>query len=356
MSEIRRYSAWIWLSLLLLIVAILSVLSSTSSAPATPLSLDSPAPDGALALQLWLSRIGYSVQREDSYAVPTGGGTLLVLEPGRQPSRQEAAGLLQWTRGGGRLIVITDEDVSLLGQFGVNLNFAGLSHVRVTQPVLQRPVTTRLSGTSELVADFSEDIGSAAATRDGTVLIREPEGRGELWTLTAASLLDNAHIALSQNRRLALNLVGSPGPLTVDQPGPETEVGSTYWLAGTAWGIAILFGLGILVLFRWLGGWRLGPPLIPFSERRRPAVEYVISLAVLLRRAHRRTDILTIYQRELRDRLRRRFGTDSPEELPRDIADTVGPLLQTESDLSEEDLIRQAEAIVRCEEALKERV
>jgi hypothetical protein len=185
---------------------------------------------------------------------------------------------------------------------------------------------------------------------------REPWGSGELWTLTAPTLLDNAHIAQAQNRRLALNLAGSPGPITVDQPGPVTAGGSAYWLVGTAWGIAVLFGLGILMLFRWLGGWRLGPPVVPFSERRRPAVEYVLSLAVLLRRAHRRAEVLAIYQRELRDRLRRRFGTDAPEALPRDVAETIRPLLQSPADLSEEALIRHAEAIVRCEEALNERV
>lgn len=356
MSQIRQYSAWLWLSLLLLIVAVLSVLSSTSGAPDTPLSLDSPAPDGALALQMWLSRIGYSIQRQDSYAQPAGSRTLLVLEPGREASRLEAAGLLQWARGGGRLVVVTDENFQFLGNFGVNLDFARSSHVRVTQPVLLRPITTRLAGDSDVISRFADDTGAAAATRYGSVLTREPWGRGELWVLTAPTLLDNAHIALSQNRRLALNLVGSPGPVTVDQPGPVTAAGSTYWIAGTAWGIATLFGLGVLMLFRWLGGWRLGPPLIPFSERRRPAVEYVLSLAVLLRRAQRRADVLAIYQRELRDRLRRRFGTDAPEELPRDLAETVRPLLQPRSDLSEEDLIRQAEAIVRCEEALKERV
>lgn len=356
MSEVRRHSAWLWLSALLLIVAVLSVMSSTSAAPETPLSLDSAAPDGALALQLWLTRMGYSMRRQDSYGQPGTHGTLLVLEPERDATSQEVTGLLQWASSGGRLIIVSDESFPLWAASGMHITFARSAPVRVTQPVLLQPITTRLAGTANLITGFTEDRGSGAATRYGTVLTRRAWGQGELWGLTAPHLLDNAHIGRSQNRRLALNLVGSPGPITVDQPGPASAGGSTSWLSGTAWGIAVLFGLAILMMFRWLGGWRLGPPIIPFSERRRPAVEYVLSLAALLRRAHRRADVLAIYQRELRERLRRRFGTDLPEDLPRDLAGTVRPLLQPRTDLSEVDLIRQAEAIVRCEEALKERV
>lgn len=356
MSLLRRHSAWLWLSVLLLIVAVLTVLSSTTGGSDTPLSLDSAAPDGGLALQMWLSRIGYGIQRQDSYGLPTRAETLVVLEPKREPSRREAAALLGWARGGGRLVIISDETFPLLSTLGRNIDFARPAGVRVTQPALLRPVTSRLSGTADVITRFNEDMGSVAATRHGTVVSRERWGSGEMWALTAPNLLDNAHIARAQNRRLALNLVGSPGTIVVDQPGPAAAGGSTYWLSGTAWGIAVLFGLGILMLFRWLGGWRLGPPLIPFSERRRPAVEYVLSLAVLLRRAHRRAEVLAIYQRELRERLRQRFGTDALEALPRDVAEAVRPLLERQSDLSEEALIRQAEAIVRCEEALKERV
>jgi hypothetical protein len=206
------------------------------------------------------------------------------------------------------------------------------------------------------VSRASGERGAVAETASGTMLTRREMGPGEVWVLTAPSLLDNEHIARAQNRRLALNLVGVAGPVLIDQPGPAGAAGSADWLTGTAWGIAVIFGLAVVVLFRFLGGWRLGPPVLPFSERRRPMVEYVLSLAVLLRQAQQRTDVLAIYQRELRDRLRRRFGTDQPHELPDDVAGRVRPLLERPQALSEGALIEQAEAIVRCEEALKERV
>lgn len=357
MNLLRRYSAWVWLLVLLLVVAVLSVMSSNTSAPDIPLALDNPAPDGALALDLWLSRIGYSVNRQTSYDTPSGAGTLLILEPQREPSAAEVTALRQWAGSGGRLVIVSDSSPRLLRAFGLNPVGASPAPVQINQPLLVSPPTAHLGGEASVVSRGAGKAAAVASTPSGAVLTSRAQGRGEVWELTAAALLSNRHIARAQNRGLALNLAGSPGPLQVDQPSPVTPAGgSTNWLTGTAWGIAVIFGLAVLVLFRWLGGWRLGPPLVPFSERRRPAVEYVLSLAVLLRQAHQRSDVLAIYQRELRERLRRRFGTDQPDELPCDLADTVRPLLQPHADLTEEALIREAEAIVRCEEALKERV
>jgi hypothetical protein len=357
MSPLRRYSSWLLLGVLLFVVALLSVISNGPGEPDTPLSLDSASPGGALALKLWLTRIGYTVRRQTSYGLPSSGSTLLVLEPEREPARDEVAALRQWARGGGRLVIVSDEMQGLLSAFGLHPGVASSAPVHVTQPVLLRPQTVRLEGSASVLARHRAAPGDGAGTTSGTVLTRRRLGKGEVWELTAPGLLDNGDIGKAQNRRLALNLAGEPGPIVVDQPGPvQAAGGGGDWLSGTAWGIAVIFTLAVLLLFRWLGGWRLGPPIVPFSERRRPAVEYVLSLAVLLRRAQRRADVLAIYQRELRDRLRRRFGTDQPDELPRDVADRVRPLLQPPSGLSEDDLIRQAEAIVRCEEALKERV
>jgi hypothetical protein len=357
MTVLRRYSSWVWLLVLLFVVAVLSVISSTSGAPGVPLSLRSPAPDGALALDLWLSRIGYSIERHTSYATPSGAGTLLILEPQREPSATTVVALRRWTAAGGRLVIVSDTARGLLQAFGLGATLATSAPVRVTQPLLLSPPVTRLGGQAHVVGRGASRAATVAVTRFGPVLTHHVLGAGEVRELSAVTLLDNRHIARAQNRRLALNLVGEPGPVMVDQPGPVTAAGgSTDWLSGTAWGIAVLFGLAVVVLFRWLGGWRLGPPLVPFSERRRPAVEYVLSLAILLRQAKQRNDVLAIYQRELRERLRQRFGTDQPDDLPRDLADTVRPLLQPRADLTEEALIREAEAIVRCEEALKERV
>jgi hypothetical protein len=356
MRGIRPYSAWLWLGALLLIVAVLSVLSATSGTNESPLSLDSASPGGGLALRLWLERTGYRLDRYDSFLTPSRDRTVVLLEPLRGADKGERAALLRWVRGGGRLVVATSLEPSLLAPFGFNDVFALTARVRVTEPLLLRPPASRLSGTTSLVGRRVSAPGVIAATEYGAVLRHSRMGRGEIWAFTAPALLDNAHLGLAQNRRLAINLLGPPGAIAVDQPGPAANGASTDWLTGSAWGIAILFGLAVLVLYRWLGGWRLGPPVVPFAQGRRPAVEYVLSLASLLRRARQREAVLTIYQRELRAKLRRRFGTDGPEALPPAIAEEIRDLLQQPPQLSEEDLVRRAEAIVRFEEELKEHV
>jgi hypothetical protein len=363
-SLVRQQSAWLVLAVLLFIVAVLTV-AAASGGSSAPLSLDSATPDGGLALKLWLSRIGYTVERNESYAAPSRTATALLLQPQRDPSAAEVSALKRWTRQGGRLVIATDMAWGLLSAFGVLPTFASPAALNVTEPLLLDPPAVRLSGSAEVVAGESSSGVAVAATQFGTVLVRRSLGQGEVWALTAPTLLDNSHIGRAQNRRLALNLAGRPGPIVVDQPSPiaggqpgsGSSSGPTQgWLTGTAWGIAILFGLAVVMLFRWLGGWRLGPALVPFSEHRRPAVEYVLSLATLLRRAQRRADVLAVYQRELQEALRRRFGTDASEELPRDVRERVEPLLRPAADMSEEALISWAEAIVREEEALRERV
>jgi hypothetical protein len=177
-----------------------------------------------------------------------------------------------------------------------------------------------------------------------------------VWLLTAPELLANQRIAHAENRRLLLNLVG-PAGVTVRfdeaQPPPAAPA-STDWLTQTAWGIAFLFALAILVLYRGLSGVRLGPPVAPLLSSTRPATEYVVSMAGLLRRAHRRADVLRRYQQALRRTIAERTGSsDNLSALDDDTQTGVKRLLATPSELTEDELLRRAADIVQCEEELR---
>jgi hypothetical protein len=171
--------------------------------------------------------------------------------------------------------------------------------------------------------------------------------------------MNNGNIALAENRRLALNMVGRVGTTigfaeySGSSASPAPTSSGSDWLTSTVWGVALLFCLGVLVLFRWLGGWRLGPAIVPLHERHRPLTEYVESLGGLFRRAHKRTEILRTYQRGLQRTINERFGATALGELPLELRAEVKRLLAASVQLSEEELLRRAGQIIDCEEQLR---
>jgi hypothetical protein len=69
-----------------------------------PLSSHSSSGTGALALVLWLERLGYSVERLETGAQPElkDGSVLFVLQPIRRFNRAEAEAVLSWVDVEGR--------------------------------------------------------------------------------------------------------------------------------------------------------------------------------------------------------------------------------------------------------------
>jgi hypothetical protein len=283
---------------------------------------------------------------------------MLLLDPERELTDREIAELRSWVAGGGSALLATDGAAAgTFAALGMPLALTFSGAVSVSQPLLRYPPTTHVDGGTYFVGRRSPAPGSVVTASSGPVLIRRTIGRGVLWLLAAPELLDNAHLSRADNRKLALNLVG-PGPsrVTFSELGPSAAAaggGAGNWTTGTVWGVALWFLLGTAVLFRWLSGWRLGPPIVPFQERRRPAVEYVISLADLLRRARKRTDVLAIYQRGLRRAVSKRFGTDEPSVLPPDVREQVEQLLEPAQSLTERELLLRVDRILESEEEVR---
>jgi hypothetical protein len=282
----------------------------------------------------------------------------MILNPNAQLSRRQAAQVLGWVQRGGRVVLAT-EDVSgspLLQALGVVLVLAANQDVRVSQPFLLAPPVARVDGLASIVIAGYARNGAALSTNGGQVLAPERRGAGLVWVLTAPELLDNAHLARADNRRLLLNLVGNPGSVVAfdeASPAAASQSAPTNWLTDTAWGIALLFALAVLVLYRWLSGWRLGPPVVRLQDRHRLASEYVVSVAGLLQRAHQRADVLQIYQQGLRRSLAERFGASDIRQVEAAGGAELAPLLEPPHSLSEEQLRQRVADIVECDERLR---
>lgn len=353
MTAARVPRAWIWLTIALLAVGALQVMSSVSSERPPLLDPTSARPDGALALNLWLQRTGYTVRvtRDPSLPGLASRSTLMVLEPQSNPGLGQRHNLVKWVRTGGRLVIISDSAGApdILSDFGYGIVDAAPAPIEVVQPLLATPPAAHLAGSPMAVVTTNDRGVEVARTHSGPVVVRNRVGNGVVWVVSAPQLATNRGIARADNRRLMLNLAGARGSqIVLDEitlPAASNGPPSSDWLTSTTWGIVILFGICMLLLYRGLSGRRLGPPIQPHAAAFRPAVEYVLSMAGLLRRGRKRAEALLPYQQALQGRVLQRYGSLDAHPEARE-------LLTPATDITEHELLRKAAAIVDHEEEL----
>ncbi len=168
-------------------------------------------------------------------------------------------------------------------------------------------------------------------------------GKGVLWVLTAPQALDNRDIARADSSTLLVALAGRRGRTLAFAELPFHAAASgrtTDWLTGLPWGIAALFATATFLAFRLTSGWRLGPPLKTVDESYRPATEFVLAMAGLLRQGRKREEALRVFQ----DHLRRSLSTRYPS---RDR--TTTNLLDTPAPTNDREFILRVQEIVAAE-------
>jgi len=362
MKSVRNASSWIWLLFAVVLVAVISAIGAFRPRAPAALDVTSARPDGALAAYQWLQRSGYHVNAETSASLDLGllrprRDTFMILRQGDLSSRQVVS-LLRWASAGGRIVVAikAGAEKRLAAALGLRNEATTPALVSVDQPLLLAPPVRELDGSADSVVSGNGSDVSIASTPMGSVLLSRQVGAGRLWILSAPELFENDRIAKADNRRLFLNLAGPVGSrVSFDQAGPGAEASHSQpnWLTGTSWGVAVLFAVAMLFIFRWLSGLRLGPPVVVSQQGHRPAAEYVVSMAGLLRRAHKRTEILHQYQQSLRRALAKRYGTDAAVWQEAQDRERVNRLLAPMQRVSEQDLLRRSAEIVECEDELR---
>lgn len=362
-ATLRANRSWFLLAGALLAIAVLNS-ARASQTPPPPLAATSAAPRGGLALSLWLRKLGHAVRVLDSSQPPCSGlrprrDVLLLLMPGADIPSDSLGACLAWIQRGGTVVLATDgtSGVQLLHWIGLAISPTQPAPVQVVEPVLRRPPVRALVGLSDAVISSGPPALVVAGSRAGTVLARYREGAGSVWVLTAPWLLDNKRLRLGDNAALALNFVPPGARVVFEQyagesagPGPAGQ----NWLASTVWGVALTFAALVFLLYRWLTGLRLGPPVRPLPEDHRPATEYVLSMAGVLKSTRKRAEIASRYNAWLRRSLRARHVEDEPWRaggaLTARAASLVDPV-KVESDAA---LLAYVREVVEVEERLEE--
>ncbi|NWF69310.1 MAG: hypothetical protein HXY40_09495 [Chloroflexi bacterium] len=318
---------------LTLVAAVTVALRPAQNAP--PLSVRSDAANGALALRLWLERLGYRTREVLAFPDDLRGlDALFVLNPLTPFDDADRRAIYTWLRQGKTLIVagaplmvntLVTEDFSLRPGSQV------AAAILPAAPTLLRPAVTVLPPQNAYVIDSARrDVALHLVAGSEIVLASYLEAQGTLWLsglllpYTNAGLRDEAHA------RLLLNLLAQVPPggiIGFDEAHHGFDQSSDTlfaWLATTppGWGVV---GAGLLTfVYLALRGRRFGRALpLPEERQQREAVEYIQAMGGLLRRSGERGAVLRHYRRLLGRRAAERYGFDphlSDEELLKRLA------------------------------------
>lgn len=318
-------------------LAVAFVVFTVLTAPAPrvpPLSVRGAAPDGALALRLWLEESGYETRELTMISGLDDADVLFVLNPllpyvNDAYSEANAAALADWVRAGGRLIVsgypyasdpiLEPFNVRFEGVASSSLEADALSNA-AAPTLLNPPFEAVRLGTAFAVLTDRADAVPHVVIRDQPVVVSFNEGRGQVWLVGALLPFTNQVLQEEGAARLIANLMnGVPrGAVVAFDEAVHGFGGSgdgvpsfNAWLFTSApgWGVIAL----IVFTFAYLAlrGRRFGraEPL-PEDRPRREAVEYIQAMAGLFRRSGGRDEILAHYGGHLRRRLSERYGVD----------------------------------------------
>lgn len=348
----------------LVVILLLAALVTTPPPEPVAYDLDASHPTGLLGLRLWLTELGYDVQRTGGlrFDLPAATDLLFVYPNQLSYSAAEATTLRAWVEHGGTLVLVgpAAEDRELIAAFGVRVaseQSNGNEQVQV-QPLLPEGhrvyprewyapgVTLDLSDAPQAVpvlalaerdSDHATLIERAASA---PVVAVQAVGDGVVWHLAPGVDLTNLNLAeYAQGELLPALLRNVPagGMVVFDAYHlfGFSRVGEQIatlqdWLYRTPTGWATLFALVVTSGYLLLQGRRLGPPLVTVAQTRgREAAEYVQAMANLHRRAGEHVEMAQHHHHRLKVGLARRHAIlpDLPDDQFLQALERVSPPL-----------------------------
>ena len=254
-------------------------------------------PNGYRALYEVVRSAGVPVRRFERVLALLDGDvrTLVISTYAGDPSAKgldehDAARLLRFVSGGGRLVVL-DTDFAGKRDFTPGVGTSTFAHAGDAIALAENRYTAgviRVRGPVDAVFPFAQRRGAVPllANDRGIVATSYRVGKGEVVAITAPALLGNAHLRDADNLAFAYNVIAGHGPAAFDEyvhgydddlgfwqvlPGP---VRAAFWIVCAIVGLALI---GANVPF--------APPVPVDPPDERDSSAYVDAMAGLMRRA-----------------------------------------------------------------------
>ena len=290
------------------------------------LSTLSSAPNGALALKLWVQELNYDVDAQvlAEFDPPEDASILFMLEP-LFPTEGEMESVDTWVEEGGTLIAIGEAYgmFSLIDHYEFFFDFlpANPEAPATDAPLLLSPSTFELTNAPVRVAlDSQRDDYVTLVTYAGNpVLVSFEQGKGRVILGTLSQSLTNAGLKQGGNPELVLNILAlakKNGTIWFDEwhhgeQGGGQLLGPGEFLRSTPVGRSLLFVVFVVFIVLFLQGRGFGRPVpLPQEIKRRGALEHVTGIANLSRRAAHRSAVMMHYHDQIKRKLGHRYRLD----------------------------------------------
>ena len=313
--------------ILLVIVTVIAALQQETNQEFPKLSTLSSAPNGALALKLWMQNLGYGVDEQilAVFAPPENASIMFMLEP-LFPTEGEMESVDKWVEAGGTLIAIGEGYgmFSLVDHYHFFFNYIPDNTARpaIETPLLTSPSPTELENATVNVALDSDrdDYVVLVAYQGKPVLVSFEQGEGRVILGTTALSFTNEGLKQDGNPQLVLNVLAlakEKGEIWFDewhhgeQSGTQI-LGPGDFLRFTPVGRSLLFVTLVVFVVFFIQGRGFGRPIpLPQEIKRRGALEHVTGIANLSRRAAHRSAVMMYYHNQIKRKLGQRYRLDS---------------------------------------------
>ncbi len=312
--------------LALLVVTIFAATQQQTEQVHPKLSTISSAPDGALALKLWMRELRYPVDEQvlESFIPPDQAIILFALEPFFMTGA-ELKSMDQWVENGGTLIAIGEQYgmYALVEHYDFFFEYLPDNEARpvAATPLLNSPVMSDLTHANVRIGLSTErdDYVVLAAYKGRPVLVSFEQGQGRVILGTLPDAFTNAGLKQGGNPELVLNILAlarTRGTVWFDEwhhgvQGRTQILGPEQFLRRTPLGHALLFTLFAVFITLFLQGRGFGRPVpLPQEIKRRGAWEHVTGVANLSRRAAHRPAVMLYYHGQIKRKLGQRYRLD----------------------------------------------